>query len=193
MLPAYDRLAGDLVEYIKVRAVLGAAAAAADTVLLVVLGVPSPLLWGVVSFLFSFVPNIGFIVALIPPTIFGFLVGGFGTALLVVLGYTAINLLFDYILQPKVMGKALDLSAAVVILSIGLWTWIIGPIGAILAVPLTIVVRAILRENPATRPLAALVGDPGAPTTVPGEVPGAVAASVADGATDAPTTVAGDA
>ena len=77
----YDALANELVVYIKVRAMLGAAAAVADTVLLLVLGVPYAVLWGVLSFLFSFVPNIGFILALVPPTVFALLELGLGPPL----------------------------------------------------------------------------------------------------------------
>ncbi len=184
VLPVYHRLAGDLVSYVKVRAILGGAAAIADVVLLLVIGVPSPLLWGVVSFLFSFVPNVGFVIALIPPTVLAFLGGGLGPAIAVVVGYTAINLLFDYILQPRVMGTALDLSAAVIVLSIFAWTWLIGPLGAILAVPLTMVVRAVLREVPSARWLAALVGPVGAADGAPRPV-GEVAVPRPDGSVPA--------
>ena len=83
----YDALANELVVYIKVRAMLGAGAAVADTILLLVLGVPYAVLWGVLSFLFSFVPNIGFILALVPPTVFALLELGLGPAVLVVVGY----------------------------------------------------------------------------------------------------------
>ena len=159
----YDALATELWVYIKVRAGLGAAAAVADTVLLLVLGVPYAVLWGVVSFLFSFIPNIGFILALVPPTVLAFLDGGIGAALLVVGGYVAINLAFDYVLQPRMMASELDISAVVVIVSILFWTFVIGPAGALLAVPLTIVLRTLLMPFPRARWFVALLGP------VPGE------------------------
>jgi predicted PurR-regulated permease PerM len=159
----YDALATELWVYIKVRAGLGAAAAVADTILLLVLGVPYAVLWGVVSFLFSFVPNIGFILALVPPTVLAFLDGGLGPALLVVGGYVAINLAFDYVLQPRMMASELDISAVVVIVSILFWTFVIGPTGALLAVPLTIVLRTLLMPFPRARWFVALLGP------VPGE------------------------
>ena len=74
--------------------------------LLLVLGVPYAVLWGIVSFLFWFVPNIGFVIALIPPTILAFLDGGIVPALAVVGGYVAINLAFDYVLQPRIWPSA---------------------------------------------------------------------------------------
>jgi predicted PurR-regulated permease PerM len=158
IIARYDTLAVELVVYIKVRAVLGGAAAIADVVLLLVLGVPYAFLWGVVSFLFSFVPNIGFVLALIPPTVLAFLDGGIGAALAVVVGYTAINLAFDYVLQPRMMSTNLDISPVVVIVSILFWTFVIGAMGALLAVPLTIALRAVLLPYPGARWFVALLG-----------------------------------
>jgi AI-2 transport protein TqsA len=158
IIARYDTLAVELVVYIKVRAVLGGAAAIADVVLLLVLGVPYAVLWGVVSFLFSFVPNIGFVLALIPPTVLAFLDGGIGAAVAVVVGYTAINLAFDYVLQPRMMSTNLDLSPVVVIVSILVWTFVIGAMGALLAMPLTIALRTVLLPYPGARWFVALLG-----------------------------------
>jgi predicted PurR-regulated permease PerM len=172
----YDALSDELVVYIRVRAVLGAAAAIADTVLLLVLGVPYAVLWGVVSFLFSFVPNIGFVLALVPPTVFAFLQLGPLPALLVVAGYVVINLAFDYVLQPRMMSSSLDLSPVVVIVSILFWTVIIGPAGALLAVPLTIVLRVLLVPFESARWFVALMGPVPEPELEPGDPePAAVA------------------
>jgi AI-2 transport protein TqsA len=159
----YDAMASDLVTYIKVRAILGAAAALADTILLLALGVPYAVLWGVVSFLFSFIPNIGFILALVPPTVFAYFALGIGPAVLVVVGYVVINLAFDYVLQPRVMSTSLDLSPVVVVVSILAWTVVIGPAGALLAVPLTIAVRVLLAPFDGARWFVALLGP------IPGE------------------------
>jgi predicted PurR-regulated permease PerM len=154
----YDSLATELVTYIRVRAVLGGAAAIADAVLLLALGVPSALLWGVVSFLFSFVPNLGFIVALVPPTVIALFELGPLPAVGVVVGYVAINLLFDYVIQPRMMQADLDLSPMIVILTIIVWTALIGPMGALLAVPLTIAVRAALAPFEGAHWFVALMG-----------------------------------
>jgi len=158
IMARYDALARELWVYIKVRASLGAAAAVADTVLLVVLGVPYAFLWGVVSFLFSFVPNIGFVLALIPPAVLALLDGGPVPALLVVGGYVAINLAFDYVLQPRMMSSELDISPVVTIVCILVWTFLIGASGALLAVPLTIALRAVLLPFPGARWFVALLG-----------------------------------
>jgi len=169
----YDALAAELVVYIRVRAVLGAAAAFADTILLLVIGVPYAVLWGVVSFLFSFVPNIGFLLALVPPTVFALLELGLGPAVLVVAGYVAINLAFDYVLQPRMLSVSLDISPVVVIVSILFWTVVIGPAGALLAVPLTIAMRVLLVPFENARWFVALLGP------IPGDPPETVLADPA--------------
>ena len=182
-LVRYDALAAELVVYIRVRAVLAAAAAVADAVLLAVLGVPYAILWGVVSFLFSFVPNLGFALALIPPAVFALLDAGPLAGILVVGGYVAINLAFDYVIQPRMMSSSLDISPVVVIVSILAWTYLIGATGALLAVPLTIAMRAILVPYPGARWFVALLGP------VPGEAAGPAApAAPAAGAPAAPAT-----
>lgn len=154
----YDGLATELWVYVKVRTVLGAAAAVANVALLLVLGVPYAVLWGVVSFLFSFVPNLGFVLALVPPALLALLDGGPLPAALVVAGYLAINLAFDYVLQPRMMSTELDISPVVVIVSILFWTLVIGPMGALLAVPLTIALRTVLLPFPGARWFVALLG-----------------------------------
>lgn len=143
--------------YLVARAVLGFAAAVADTVALVLLGIPSAFLWGVVAFLFGFVPNVGFVLALIPPAALGLVVGGPGTAILVILAYAVINVVVDYVLQPQYIGSSVDLSPVVVTLSIVLWTIVLGPMGALLAVPLTIVMAALAASFHDSRPLARLL------------------------------------
>jgi predicted PurR-regulated permease PerM len=186
VIARYDALATELVVYVKVRATLGGAAAIADTVLLLVLGVPYALLWGVVSFLFSFVPNIGFVIALIPPALLAFVNGGIGPAIAVVVGYVAINLAFDYVLQPRMLSISLDLSPVVTIVSILAWTVIIGPMGALLAVPLTIAMRAVLLPFPGARWFVALLGPVPGDTRAEVEAEPTVAEARAEGDPEAP-------
>jgi predicted PurR-regulated permease PerM len=158
VIARYDVLATELVTYVKVRAALGAAAAVADTALLLVLGVPYAVLWGLISFLLSFIPNIGFILALIPPAAFALLEHGPASAIAVVVGYVVINLAFDYVLQPRVVATTLEVSPVVTIVTILVWTFLIGPAGALLAVPLTIALRALLLPFPGTAWFVAFLG-----------------------------------
>ena len=137
---------------------LGGVAAALDTLLLVALGVPAALLWGVLSFLLSFIPNIGFILALIPPTILGLLTGGPLTALAVLVGYVVINTAIDYVIQPRFIGASVDLSPVVITVCLLFWGVVLGPSGALLAVPMTIIAAAVADAFPASRPLGRLLG-----------------------------------
>jgi predicted PurR-regulated permease PerM len=153
-----EALANRLRTYVIARAVLGAIAAVLDTILLLALGVPAALLWGVLSFLLSFIPNVGFILALIPPAILGLLVGGLPVALAVVIGYSVINIAIDYVVQPKFVGGSVDLAPVVVTVSLLFWAVVLGPSGALLAVPMTIVAAAAFDAFPESRPLARLLG-----------------------------------
>ena len=163
-------LATRLRTYVIARAILGAVAAVLDTVLLLVLGIPSALLWGVLSFLLSFIPNIGFILALIPPTVLGLLIGGWPLALAVVVGYTVINVAIDYVVQPRFVGSSVDLAAVVVTVCLLFWGVVLGPSGALLAVPMTIIAAAAFDGFAETRPLARLLGE--GPKAEPGVAAG---------------------
>ncbi len=122
-----------------------------DVIVLLVLGIPSALLWGVLAFLMNFVPNVGFLISLIPPAVLGFLVGGLPTAAAVAIAYLAINLATDYLIQPRFIGSAVDLSPVVVTISLLFWVIVLGGAGAIFAVPLTIIVAAVANASESTR------------------------------------------
>ena len=146
----------DLRRYLVVRAQLGIFAAVLAFLLLLVLGVPFPALWAFLVFAASFIPNIGTFIAVIPPTIMAFLSGGLVPAVAVIVGYTLINFAQDHFLQPVVMGSELNLSPLVVFVSVLTWAWILGAAGALLAVPLTVGLVAIMEAYPASRDVAAL-------------------------------------
>ena len=146
----------DVRRYIVVRTELGLFAAVLSLVLLLALGVPLPILWAVLVFFASFIPNIGAFIAVIPPTILAFLDGGLGVAVLVIVGYAVINFAQDQFLQPVVMGNQLNLSPLVVFIALVAWACILGPVGALLAVPLTLGLVAVLEAFPSSRPIAAL-------------------------------------
>jgi AI-2 transport protein TqsA len=148
LLAGVEQFGVDLRRYLIVRAELGLFAAVLALVLLVILGIPFPLLWAFLTFAASFIPNVGFIIALIPPTILGFLEGGWVTALIVVVGYTAINMAQDNLLQPLIMGSELNLSPLVIFVAVIAWTWILGASGALLAVPLTVALVTLMEASP---------------------------------------------
>jgi AI-2 transport protein TqsA len=141
---ALGNFASNTRRYMVVTTVFGFAVAVVDTIALVVLGIPLALLWGLLSFLTNYVPNIGFFLGLVPPTILALLVGGPGTALLVVVIYTVVNFVLQSVIQPVVVGDVVGLSVTVTFLSVIVWTVVLGPLGAILAIPLTLFLHAVL-------------------------------------------------
>ncbi len=151
--------------YIVLNTVFGLAAAVLNTVLLWAIGVDFALLWGVLSFLLSFLPNIGFVLALAPPALLALLQFGVARALMVVVGFIVINTIIDNVVKPRFVGESLDLSPAVVVLSLVFWGWLLGPVGALLAVPLSIAVKFLFESFDEVRWLAHLMSDRDAETT----------------------------
>ncbi|GAA2149040.1 putative PurR-regulated permease PerM [Humibacillus xanthopallidus] len=146
--------------YLLVSTIFGLAVAIIDTLLLWALGVPAPVLWGLLAFITNYIPNIGFLIGLVPPTILALLEGGPSLALTVIVLYSVVNLVIQSVIQPKLVGDAVGLSATLTFLSLIVWAGILGPIGAIMAVPLTLLVKAVLVDvDPQSLWVGALLGD----------------------------------
>ncbi len=127
------------------------------TALLLAMSVPHAVLWGVLAFLLNFIPNIGSILAAIPAVLLTWLQLGPMFAGIVILGYFFINLGVGNVLEPRIMGRQLDLSVLVVFLSLIFWGWLLGTVGMLLSIPLTIILKLALESSPRTRPIAALL------------------------------------
>jgi len=125
---------------------------------LAVLGVDYPLLWGVVAFIFNFVPNIGSMIAAVPAILLALVQLGSTDALLAGLGYVIANVVMGNIVEPKFMGKGVGLSTLVVFLSLVFWGWILGPVGMLLSVPLTMIIKLGLESRPDTQWMAIILG-----------------------------------
>ena len=133
-----------------------------------IVGVDYPVLWGVLMFLLTYVPNIGSILAALPPTLLALAQLGAGSALLTVLGYLVVGNVVGNILEPKLMGRGLGLSTLVVFISLVFWGWVLGPVGMILSVPLTSLVKIGLESGEETRGFAIMLGsDAGKPQETP--------------------------
>ncbi len=122
------------------------------------IGVDYPVLWGVLAFMLNFVPNIGSIIAAVPAVILTLVQLGFGSAVLVAAVYVTVNVLIGSIIEPKYMGKGLGLSTLVVFVSLVFWGWVLGPVGMLLSVPLTITVKLALDSKVETQWLGHLLG-----------------------------------
>ncbi len=138
--------------YLVVSSVFGLIVAVIDTLALWALGVPLPILWGLLSFITNYIPNIGFVIGLIPPALLALLEGGPSLMLWVIVTYSVINVIIQSVIQPKVIGDSVGLSTSVTFLSLVFWAWVIGPLGALLAVPLSLLVKGLLVDiDPQTR------------------------------------------
>lgn len=151
---------GECIEsYMLINAAFGLGAAVINTALLLALGVDFAFLWGVLSFLLSFVPNIGFIIALVPPTLLALIEFGFARAAIVVGGYLLINFVSDNVIKPKFVGASIGLSPLIVVVSLLFWAWLLAPLGALVAVPLSIAVKFLFDGFEESRWMAKLMSD----------------------------------
>lgn len=127
-------------------------------VMLFVLGVDYPILLGILAFALNYVPNIGSFVAGIPGTLLALVQYGFGMAVGVAAAYLVINVLVSNVIEPRFMGKGLGLSPMIILVSLIVWGWILGPIGMLLAVPLTMAFKIVLAGFDETRGISILMG-----------------------------------
>jgi AI-2 transport protein TqsA len=158
-----SRLSSDFVDklnsYMSIKTWMSAATGVLVTVWLWILGVDNAELWGVLAFMFNYIPNIGSIIAAVPAVLLALVQLGVGSALLVMAGYVVINVVIGSVLEPRFMGRGLGLSTLIVFVSLIFWGWVLGPVGMLLSVPLTITVKLALDNKPETRWLAILLGD----------------------------------
>ncbi|MGZ5380163.1 MAG: AI-2E family transporter [Mycobacterium sp.] len=144
--------------YLLVSTVFGLIVAIFDAAALWAMGIPLPILWGLLSFITNYIPNIGFVLGMIPPALLGLLEGGPSLMLWVIVAYSVINYVIQSIIQPRFVGNTVDISVTVTVLALAFWGWVLGPLGAFLAVPLTLLVRAVFIDiDPATRWMDCLV------------------------------------
>ena len=134
-------------KYWIVTTVFGFIVAVLDVIGLMIIGVPLYLTWGVLAFVTNYIPNIGFILGVIPPALIALLEGGVGSAIAVVAVYTAINIVVQTIIQPRFTGDAVGISAAVAFASLIFWAYVLGTLGALLAIPATLFVKSLLLDN----------------------------------------------
>ena len=132
--------------YMLVAATFGLIVAAIDGVALYMIGVPGAFVWAVLAFVTNFIPNIGFVIGLIPPALIGLLEGGPKMMLAVIVMYCVVNLVIQSIIQPRVVGESVGLTPTLTFLSLVFWAWLLGPLGALLAVPLSLLLKAVLVE-----------------------------------------------
>lgn len=154
----FEKVLTTMNRYFAVKSLLSLATAAPITFVLFMLGVDYPLLWGLLVFLLNFVPNIGSLIAAVPPILLALVDLGFATALWVLLTYLVVNNVVGNVIEPKVLGRSLGLSTLVVFLSLVFWGWLLGPVGMFLSVPITVTIKIGLERSAGMRWLAVWLG-----------------------------------
>lgn len=134
-------------KYWIVTTVFGLIVAVLDVVGLLIIGVPLALTWGVLAFVTNYIPNIGFVLGVIPPTLIALLNGGVGSAIAVVAVYTVLNVVIQTIIQPRFTGDAVGISGTVAFVSLIFWAYLLGALGALLAIPATLFLKSTLVDN----------------------------------------------
>jgi len=153
-----DKIALSIKRYIAIKTLTSLATGIFVSGCLVIIGVDYPALWGLVAFLLNYIPSIGSIIAAVPAVILSFIQFGIGRTLFVIGAYLLVNTIIGSIIEPRVMGRRVGLSTLVVFLSLVFWGWVLGPIGMLLSVPLTMIVKISLEQSEDTRWIAVLLG-----------------------------------
>jgi AI-2 transport protein TqsA len=160
VLTALGTFAAGTRKYFAVATIFGGIVAVLDGAALLILGIPAAGLWALLAFVTNYVPNIGFIIGLIPPALLALLTGGPSLMITVIVVYCVLNFVIQSVLQPKFVGDAVGLTTTMSFLSLIIWAYLLGPIGAILAIPASLLFKALLVDvDPDARWLQLFLGD----------------------------------
>ena len=154
-----DKVLASVKNYLVIKTAVSLATGLVVGLWLYVLGLDHFLLWAVVAFLFNFIPNIGSIIAAVPAVLLAIVQLSLPEAGLVALGYVVVNMVMGNVVEPRFMGRGLGLSTLVVFLSLIFWGWLLGTVGMLLSVPLTMIVKIALESREDTLWLALLLAD----------------------------------
>ena len=183
-LERLNKMVLQIQKYLAVKTVTSLATGTFACVWVWALGIDFPLMWGLVAFMFNYIPNFGSIVAAIGPVLFALVQFDLGRAIFVALGYVAINVAFGNLLEPTLLGRRLGLSVLVVFLSLVFWGWVWGPMGMLLAVPITMALKIALENSEGLSWIAVLIDANPTKGWAIGRVP-----SVTPAATESPSDV----
>ncbi|WP_430460618.1 AI-2E family transporter [Thalassolituus sp. LLYu03] len=153
----FGRFSRSVQQYLMIKTLVSLGTGVSVALVLALIGVDYWALWGLVAFLLNYIPNIGSIIAAVPAVLIALIQLGPGVALMTAGVYVAVNMIFGNVVEPRLMGRSLGLSTLVVFLSLVFWGWILGPVGMLLSIPLTMVVKIALETRPQTRWIATLL------------------------------------
>ncbi|WP_439236632.1 AI-2E family transporter [Lonepinella koalarum] len=154
-----ERVLKSIIGYLGVKTIMSLLTGISIWALLTFVGVQYAILWATLSFLFNYIPSIGSIIAAVPIVLQAFLLNGFTTGFIVTISVIIINVSIGNVIEPRIMGKKLGLSTLVVFLSLLFWGWLLGTVGMLLSVPLTMALKIALESSPRTERYAILLSD----------------------------------
>ncbi len=157
-LKQLTEISDNIKHYILLKALTSAATGIIITIILKITGIHYAILWGLLAFILNFIPNIGSIIAAVPAVLMAIIQYDFTTATMIIIAYLVVNVIIGSIIEPRILGKGLGLSTLIVFLSLIFWGWLLGPIGMILSVPLTIMIKIALDTKEDTKWIATLLG-----------------------------------
>ncbi len=157
-LETYSQITTGVNRYLGIKTLTSLVTGVTISIWLAIQGVDFPVMWGVFAFLLNYIPNIGSIIAAVPAVLLTLIQLGPISAGIAGLGFLLVNILVGSVIEPKVMGQGIGLSALVVFLSLAFWGWVLGPVGMLLSVPLTMAVKIALSNRDTTKWLSILLG-----------------------------------
>ena len=165
-LERFGQMTQQIQKYLAIKTVVSLSTGLLAGVWVWALGLDFPLLWGLVAFVFNYIPNLGSIFAAIGPVLLATLQFGPGRAIIVAIGYAVLSVSFGSVVEPMLLGRRLGLSTLVIFLSLVFWGWVWGPMGMLLSVPLTMVVKIALENTEDLRWVAVMLdANPRAPVS----------------------------
>jgi AI-2 transport protein TqsA len=139
--------------------VFGLIVAVLDGLALAIIGVPLAVLWALLAFITNYIPNVGFIIGVVPPALLALLTSGVPEMLVVIGVYCVLNFVIQSLIQPRFVGDSVGLAMTTTFVALVFWAWLLGPLGALLAIPLTLLAKALLVDvDPTARWVTALAG-----------------------------------
>ena len=158
VFPQFTRFVSDIERYMAIKTLISLATGVLIGIWLSILGVDFPVLWGFLAFLLNYVPNVGSTIAAVPAVLLAFIQLGTGRAAMAAAGFMAVNFVLDNVIETKLMGRRLGLSTLVVFLSLIFWGSLLGPVGMVLCIPLTMTLKFACENNKDTQWIALLLG-----------------------------------
>ena len=158
IFPHFTKYVLDMKRYMVIKTIINLVAGILIALWMYILGVQFPILWGFLAFLLHYIPNIGAIIAALPAALLALVQLGLGSALLVIAGNVIVGFVIGNVIETRLMGRKLGLSTLVVFLSLLFWGSVLGLIGAILCIPLTMTLKYAFESSASTRWIALLLG-----------------------------------